>query len=83
VTRHSWFGDVVRDEHSDDKPSLHRVVAVVAVAALTYAFLRHAGPLTWDTMVGYATATSLSASPSLVGKFLGLRFGAAKKEETS
>jgi hypothetical protein len=68
-------------EEIGGKASLNRLVSFGAAAVLSYAFVKNSmsgNPLTWDLMLGYSVAMAMAASPTLAGKFLGLRYGGAQ-----
>lgn len=76
--------ELVADESLDGKLSLNRLISLAAAAVASYAFVKHSisYPLTWDLLIGYSMAMAFSASPTLVGKFIGLRYGGGNAATT-
>ncbi len=64
-------------DHATGDFSLNHLVTIVTMGILSAAFMKNAVKfdLTWDDYVGYAVAMAMSASPALMAKFLGLKFG--------
>lgn len=75
------WGAATRD-HTTGEFSLNHLVTLVTMGILSAAFIKNSMKfdLTWDDYLGYAAAMACSASPALMAKFLGLKFG--KTEET-
>ena len=79
-----------RDPHEGERLSIQRLISLIAALTLSVAFGKNAWMYELDFVqyIGYAVGMAFSASPALVSKFLGLRFGsgtaangAAVKEE--
>lgn len=70
--------ELTSDEQTEGKLSLNRLISLAAAVVLSYAFVKNSlsgHPLTWDLLMGYSVAMAMAASPTLAGKFLGLRYG--------
>lgn len=75
--------ELVSDEEGA-KLSLNRLISIVAAAVLSFAFIKNmllGYELSWDLMLGYAVSMAMCATPTLAGKFLGLRYGHANGKE--
>lgn len=71
----------VRD-HNTGEFSLNHLVTLVTMGILSAAFIKNSVKfaLSWDDYMGYAAAMACSASPALMAKFLGLKFGKVEEK---